>query len=200
MSQLFPLFLKLSGRRALVVGGGAIATQRAGQLLRARALVTVIAPEVGAEIEAWAREGTLELVRRPFQPGDVSEAFFVVIAATSDPAVQVAVAEEAERHGALLNVVDNPALSNFYTPAVVERGDLAIAIGTGGQSPFLAGRLRAWLDEAIPENAADLTEALALLRPKLKFEIPSDLPGRKKLLEDFLEGVRTHERAGKPPR
>lgn len=189
MNVLFPVFLKLTGRDALVVGGGAIATLRVEQLLRANARVTVIAPEIGAEIEAHARAGSIELVRRTFQPADVSSRYYVVIAATSDPTVQAAVAKEAERHGALLNVVDNPKLSNFYTPAVVQRGDLVVAVSTGGQSPFLAGKLREWLDEAIPENTADLTKILALLRARLKLEIPHDLEKQKKLLNDFVEEV-----------
>lgn len=189
MNELFPMFLKLSGRHALVVGGGAIATLRVEQLLRAKAAVTVIAPEVSTEIEELARQDRIELIRHKFQPADVSGRFSVVIAATDDPSVQAAVAEAAGRHGALLNIVDNPELSNFYTPAVVRRGDLMIAVGTGGRSPFLAGKLRAWLDEAIPENAADLTTTLTLLRSRLKFEIPHDLDRQKKLVDDFVEEV-----------
>jgi siroheme synthase-like protein len=189
MNALFPVFLKLKGRRALVVGGGTIATLRVEQLLRAGARVTVTAPEVSAEIEAWAKDGSVQLFRHAFQPGKVSGRYFVVIAATGDPAVQAGVARLAERQGALLNVVDNPELSTFYTPAVVHRGDLTIAIGTSGQSPFLAGRLREWLEAALPENAEDLTQVLSLLRSRLKFEIPHDLEEQKRLLNDFLEGV-----------
>ncbi len=189
MNVLFPVFLKLNGREALVVGGGEIATLRVEQLLRAGAAVTVIAPEVSAKIEEWAEGGSVKLLRHPFRPIDVSSRFYIVIAATSHPSVQAAVAQAAERHGALLNVVDNPELSGFYTPAVVQRGDLVIAIGTGGQSPFLAGRIRAWLDEVIPENAEDLTQSLALLRSQLKFEIPHDLEEQKKMLSEFLEEV-----------
>lgn len=189
MNALFPVFLKLSGREALVVGGGEMATVRVGQLLRANATVTVIAPEVSEAIEAWAEEGSVKLLRHEFRPIDLTSRFYVVIAATSDPSVQAAVAQAAERHGALLNVVDNPELSGFYTPAVVQRGDLVIAIGTGGQSPFLAGKIRAWLEEAIPNNAEDLTQALGLLRSRLKFEIPHDLDEQKRLLSDFLEEV-----------
>lgn len=189
MNALFPVFLKLKGRRALVVGGGTIATLRVEQLLRAGASVTVIAPEVSAEIEAWVADGSVQLFRHAFQPREVSGRYFIVIAATDDPAVQAGVARLAERQGALLNVVDNPELSTFYTPAVVQRGDLTIAIGTGGQSPFLAGRLREWLEAELPENAEDLTQVLSLLRSRLKFEIPHDLEEQKRLLNEFLEGV-----------
>jgi precorrin-2 dehydrogenase/sirohydrochlorin ferrochelatase len=189
MTELFPLFLKLDGRRALVVGGGNIAALRVQQLVRAGAMVTVISPEAGAEMEALARAGSIVLVRRGFERTDLSQRCFVVIAATNDPAVQQAVSEEAERLGILCNVVDNPGCSNFYTPAVVERGDLKIAISTSGRSPALAGKLRQYLEEAVPENAADLTQTVGLLRSKLRLEIPGDLENQKKLVDEFVEKV-----------
>jgi len=189
MSELFPIFLKLSGKQALVVGAGAIAVLRVRQLRSAGAKVTVIAPKVSAGMEELAKAGTIDLVRRGFERDDLSRRYFIVIAATDDPVAQKAVSEEAERHGILCNVVDNPECCNFYTPAVVERGDLKIAISTNGRSPFLAGKLRRYLEEAIPENAADLTETVGLLRSRLKSEIPGDLEKQKELVEDFIEKV-----------
>ncbi|MEJ2008228.1 MAG: bifunctional precorrin-2 dehydrogenase/sirohydrochlorin ferrochelatase [Acidobacteriota bacterium] len=189
VTELFPIFLKLNGRRALVVGGGKIAALRAGQLIRTGASVTVVAPKVNAEIKDLAKAGSIELNRRGFDRADLSKHYFIVVAATNDPATQKAVFEEAERHGILCNVVDNPPCCNFYTPAVVERGDLKIAIGTSGRSPYLAGKLRQHLEEAVPENAADLTEAVGLLRSRLKVEIPGDLEKQKELVDDFVEKV-----------
>ncbi len=177
-----------------------MATLRVSQLMRAGAAVTVVAPKVTPEIEDLARSGRIELRRGEFQPGDLSNRFYVVIAATSDPGVQTAVAAEAKRHGILLNVVDNPQLSDFYMPAVVERGDLVLAISTAGKSPFLAGKLRQWLEEIIPEDAGDLVSVLALLRTKLKIAIPHDLDEQKRLLNDFLEEVLHHEGTGKSSR
>jgi len=189
LSELFAMFLKLSGRKALVVGGGTIATLRVKQLLRAKAAVTVVAPEVSTEIENCLKAGSIALIRRKFEPTDLTPNFYMVIAATDDPAVQTAVARHAQRHGTLLNVVDSPRLSNFYTPAVVKRGDLMIAVGTGGRSPFLAGKVREWLDQAIPKNAADLATTMERLRTKLKIEIPHDLDKQKELMSEFAEGV-----------
>lgn len=189
MNELFPIFLKLSGRQALVVGAGSIAALRVKQLTRAGARVTVIAPEVSAEMEELAKAGSIDLIRREFERDDLSRRYFIVIGATDDPAAQNAVAEEAERNGILCNVVDNPGCSNFYTPAVVERGDLKIAISTNGRSPFLAAKLRHYLEEAIPENAADLTETVGLLRSKLKLEVPGNLEKQKELVDDFVEKV-----------
>lgn len=189
MTKLFPIFLKLDGRRALVVGGGKMAALRVKQLLRAGAIVTVVSPVADAEIEDLAKAGSIELARRGFARKDLSMQFFVAIAATDDPEVQQAVFEEAERHHILCNVVDNPKCCNFYTPAVVDRGDLTIAISTSGRSPSLAGKLREYLEESIPENAADLTETVGLLRSKLRAEIPGDLAARKKLISEFVEKV-----------
>lgn len=189
MNDLFPIFLKLNKRCALIVGGGKIAALRATQLIRTGASVTIVAPKVSAEIEGLAKAGSVVLIRRGFERCDLIKRYFIVIGATNDPKVQQAVSEEAERCGIFCNIVDNAGLSNFYTPAVLERGDLKIAISTSGRCPPLAGRLRQYLEEAIPENAADLTEIMGHLRSKLKLEIPGDLARQKKLADDFVAKV-----------
>lgn len=187
MSELYPVFLKLKGRKALVVGAGGIAALRVKHLLGAGAHVTVISPETDAEIEELARAKSIVLLRRGFKRSDLSRNYFIVIAATNDSSVQQVVFEEAERHGILCNVVDKPSRCNFYTPAVIQRGELKIAISTSGRSPSLAGKLREYLEEAVPENAADLTEMAGLLRSRLRLEIPGDLETQKKLVGDFVE-------------
>ena len=187
MKEMFPIFLKLDGRRALVVGGGKMATLRAKQLIRAGAHVTVIAPRTDGEIEELGEAGRIELLRRKFERTDLSRRYFIVIAATNDSKIQKAVFEEAERRGVLCNVVDKPKVCNFYMPAIVDRGELKIAVSTSGRSPALAGKLREYLDEAIPENAADLTQIVGLLRSKLKLEIPGDLETQKKMVSEFIE-------------
>jgi precorrin-2 dehydrogenase len=189
MTKLFPIFLKLGGRRALVVGGGKMAALRVKQLIRAGASVTVIVPKAGPEIEGLAKTDSMVLVRRGFERSDLSRRYFIVIAATDDSKVQRAVSEEAERRGILCNVVDKPEFCNFYMPAIVERGELKIAISTSGRSPSLAGKMRECLEQAIPENAADLTQTVGLLRSRLKSEIPGDLATQKKLVGKFVEKV-----------
>ena len=189
MSELYPVFLKLKGRKALVVGAGGIAALRVKHLLGAGARVTVISPEADAVIEELARARSIVLIRRGFKRSDLNHNYFIAIAATNDSSVQQAVFEEAERHGILCNVVDKPSRCNFYTPAVVQRGELKIAISTSGRSPSLAGKLREYLEEAVPENAADLAEMAGLLRSRLRLEIPGDLETQKKLVADFVEKV-----------
>lgn len=189
VNELFPIFVRLKNRRTLVVGGGPMAALRVNQLLKAGARVTLISPEVQPELAALVKSAPLQIIPRAFVPADVSRDYFVVIGATDDATVQNAIAEEAERCGILCNVVDNPRRSNFYTPAVVERGDLKIAISTNGKSPLLAGRLRQWLEEALPAEMGALTDTLGHLRKKLKLAMPGDLKKQKELLNEFLEGV-----------
>lgn len=187
MNELYPIFVRLRNRRTLVVGGGAMATVRVKQLLAAGAAITVIAPQASDEIERLASEGSLQLIKREFERSDVNHSFFVVIGATDIPSVQKALAEEAERHGLLYNVVDSPEHCNFYTPAVVERGDLKIAICTEGQSPVLSGHLRQELEKALPTSAGEFTALMGELREKLKLKIPGNLKRQKELLTEFIE-------------
>jgi precorrin-2 dehydrogenase/sirohydrochlorin ferrochelatase len=203
VAELFPIFVKLKARKALVVGGGNMAAVRAKQLRRAGARVTVISLEAGNEIEDLAKTRSIFLVRRGFRRTDLSRRYFIVVAATDDPKTQQAVFERAERLGILCNVVDRPESCNFYMPAIVSRGDLKIAISTSGRSPALAGKLRQYLEEAVPENAAEMTEIVGRLRSKLRMELPSDLATQKKLVDDFVERIlkqrRTRQRVRAGP-
>jgi siroheme synthase-like protein len=187
MSELFPIFLKLRGRSALVVGGGAMAALRVRQLMRAGALVTVIAPTTCADLKNVAKANSVTVIRREFERADLGKGYFLVVGATDNPAVQQAVSEEAERCEILYNVVDNPQHCNFYTPATVERGDLTVAICSEGQSPVLSGRLRQILDEALPREAGEWTALLGELRERLKEVFPADMEKRKALINEFIE-------------
>jgi precorrin-2 dehydrogenase/sirohydrochlorin ferrochelatase len=138
------MFLKLAGRRCLVVGAGAIAESKIDSLLRAGARVTVVAPEATQRVRQWARGKRIVWRKRAYRPGDLGGAF-LVIAATSSTALHRDIFRQARRAGVLCNAVDDPPNCDFYYPAVVRRGSLQIAISTGGISPSLAARLRAEL-------------------------------------------------------
>lgn len=187
MNDLFPIFVRLRNRRALVVGGGSMAALRAKQLIQAGAQVTVIAPAVNAALDTLAEAGAIRLLLKEFDRAEMIAEYFIVIGATNDPLVNAALAKEAERLGLLYNVVDDAAHSNFFTPSVVERGDLKIAISTNGHSPVLARRLRQALEHALPEAAGEWIRQLGELRKKLKFEIPVDLETRKAIIEEVIE-------------
>ncbi|HYN15364.1 MAG TPA: bifunctional precorrin-2 dehydrogenase/sirohydrochlorin ferrochelatase [Terriglobales bacterium] len=145
MTSLFPMFVKLAGRKCLVVGGGPIAEGKVEGLLASGASVVVIAPEVTDKIARWKDQGRLTWHVRHFQPSDL-EGALLVVTATGLPAVSESVFREADARGILCNAVDEPERCHFYYPAIVRRGPLQIAISTAGLSPALAGRLRAELE------------------------------------------------------
>lgn len=138
---LLPIFLKLDGRLAVVVGGGGIAEQKLPGLLRGGARVRLVSPRIAAKIADLARSQEIEWRQKEFEPADLAGAF-LVIAATSDASVNGAVFQAAEERGVLCNAVDDIEHCHFYSGAVVQRGDLQIAISTNGKSPALAQRLR----------------------------------------------------------
>jgi precorrin-2 dehydrogenase/sirohydrochlorin ferrochelatase len=181
MTSLFPMFVKLAGRRCLVVGGGPIAEGKVDGLLASEANVVVIAPDVTERIAAWARGRRLAWHARRFQPSDLDSSF-LVIAATGVDAVNESAFREAEARGILCNAVDEPDRCHFYYPAVVRRGPLQIAISTGGLSPSLASRLRQELEEQFgPEYERWIAE-LGKLRQKA-FARRTDARRRTRLLQ-----------------
>lgn len=139
--SLFPMFVKLAGRRCVVVGGGRIAESKVESLLTSGASVTVVSPTVTESLAEQAHRGSFVWKPREFEVPDLDGAF-LVIAATSDEEVNELIFREADRRGILCNVVDQPLRCDFYFPAVVRRGALQIAISTAGLSPSLAQRLR----------------------------------------------------------
>lgn len=138
---LFPMFVKLAGRKCVVVGGGPVAEGKIDSLLRAGATVTVVSPGLTQKLEQWHRRRKVLWIRGKFEPAQLDTAF-LAIAATSDDSTNEAVFREADRRGVLCNAVDEPPRCHFYFPAVVQRGALQIAISTAGLSPSLAVRLR----------------------------------------------------------
>lgn len=155
----FPIFLRVAGRRCLVVGGGEVALRKVEALLRAGAEVVVVAPRGCAGVEARAEAGELRWEARRYGPADLDGAH-LVIAATDVREINAAVSRDAQARRLPVNVVDDPDLCTFIVPAVVERGPVVVAISTGGASPTLARMLRARVEAAIPEGVGALAELL----------------------------------------
>jgi len=156
--------LVVEGREALIVGGGEIASRKVEDLLAAKARVTLVAPSVCQKIEALADR--IQLHRRPYDPGDIGDAF-VVIAATDDEDLNTAVSRDCAARNVPVNVVDRPALCTFTVPATVHRGDLTIAIATNGRCPALASILREELEGRYGEEYGELVERFAQLRQEM---------------------------------
>ncbi|WP_298911801.1 siroheme synthase CysG [uncultured Roseobacter sp.] len=145
----FPIFLRVHGRRIVLSGGGEAALAKLRLLMKTAGHITVFAKTPAAEIDAWAEDGKLTLVRRAMQPGDtLCAALFY--AADEDATEDARTAAIARADGALVNVVDNLHDSQFITPAIVDRDPVTIAIGTEGAAPVLARALKADLEERLP--------------------------------------------------
>jgi siroheme synthase-like protein len=179
--------LKLRGRRCLVVGGGEIGLEKVEGLLACDGTVTVVAPEVGPELEDLAREGSITWERREYGGRADLEGMFMVIACTDDTDVNIRIYEDAERRAMLVNVVDVPPLCNFILPAILRTGPLAIAISTAGASPALAKRMKAEMAQTFGEEYARLAVLLNDVRGWAKGTLPT-YQDRKQFFESIVNG------------
>jgi len=153
--DLFPVFLRLTGRRVLVVGGGPVAASKLTALIRAGATVAVVAPDICDAI----RDAGVAVERRGFQESDLDGVWFVVAAATRD--VNAVVARAAEARQLFVNAVDDPANASAYLGGVVRRSGVTVAVSTDGHAPALAGLLREGVDALLP---ADLDRWMSTAR------------------------------------
>jgi precorrin-2 dehydrogenase/sirohydrochlorin ferrochelatase len=187
MSCLFPMFLKLEGRKCLVVGAGKVGGPKAGGLIDTGAHIRVIALEAREEVHQWANAGKITLEIRPFVPQDLDGAFLAIVA-TANPELDASIYREAQRRGVLCNVVDVPECCDFYYPAVMRRGDLQIAVSTNGQSPSLAQKLRQQLEK---QFGAGYEAWVAELGATRKLVMASDLDPQRK--RELLQSLASRE-------
>ena len=177
------MFVKLEGRRVLMVGAGSVGEAKIESLIATAAMVRVIAPRATPRVREWAREGRIEWEPRSYRPADFA-GVFLVIAATGSAALHVEIYAEAKSRGVLCNAVDEPDRCDFYFPAVVRRGELQIAISTGGLSPALAQRLRKELEQQFGPEWEEWVAQLGRTREELQ-SIPMPPEQRKRLLHQY---------------
>jgi precorrin-2 dehydrogenase/sirohydrochlorin ferrochelatase len=161
---LYPVNLRVEGRSCLVVGGGRVAAGKVQGLLEAGAVVDVVAPQIEPEL---CNRDDLVTFERPYTSGDL-EGRWLVITATDDPEVNARVAADATERGLWVNSADDPANCSFTLPARVRRGDLLIAVSTGGRSPAMASWVRRWLEDELGPQHERLLEVLADVREQLR--------------------------------
>jgi len=184
--RTYPIFLKLAGRPAVVVGGGSVGLRRARSLVEAGAQVTLVAEALA---EAEAPEG-VRLLRRAYQPGDLAGAA-VVFACTNDRALNARIAADARAAGALANAADQPEHCDFYAASTHRAGDVVIAVGTGGAAPALSHVLRDRIAAELPDDLGDFAAALSALREDLRRREPD---GRRRMaLSTRLAGPDGHD-------
>jgi siroheme synthase-like protein len=181
---LYPLFLILKGKRALLVGGGAVALRKARVLWESGCDLTVVSKRYTDPFRTWLKARAVTWEERPYADGEAS-AYFLVVSATDDPLVNHRVYEDACRSERLVNVVDQPHLCNFFVPSVVRRGALQVAVSTSGDCPALSRRIRRELEGFLPERYGPLLQKLADIRNELKRRLPTP-ELRKAALEEIL--------------
>ena len=167
MTTFYPVFLNLTGRRCVIIGGGQVAEGKVSKLLDSGAKILVISPDATQGIRDYADSGQIEYSLRKYQEGDLNGAFLVV-AATNDRVVNQEIFEEAEKSGILLNAVDDMPRCSFIAPSIVEKGPITVAISTGGASPALARKLREKLEVSPALDWADATNMLSHARQIIK--------------------------------
>ncbi len=167
MTNFYPVFLNLTGRRCVIIGGGQIAEGKITKLLDSGAKIIVISPDATQGIRRFAKRGDIEFNLRKYQAGDLQGAF-LAIAATNDREVNQEIFEEAEKLGVLLNAVDDVPRCSFIAPSIVESGPVTIAISTGGASPALARKLRETLSGSQDLDWTGATSVLSKARQVIK--------------------------------
>ncbi len=165
----YPIMLNLEAKAVVVVGGGLIAYRKIVGLLQAGAFVTVVSPMIHSKIEQLFIENKIAWKNKLFEPDDLDSAM-IVIAATNNETVNTFVASSAGKHQ-LVNIVDNPEVSNFHVPAKLTRGDLTISVATGGASPTLSKSIRDELAVIYDDSYGDYLEFLTLSREKVKHSV-----------------------------
>jgi len=176
--KMYPIMLKLQGRRTVVVGGGAVGLRKAQTLVEAGAEVTLVATELGGQPPQGAT-----VLRRPYAPETV-EGAYLVFACTDDEALNSRIADDARAAGALVNAVDQPDDCDFYVPAIVSDGDVTVAIGTAGASPALAGNLKRRIAAVLGPGIGEFAALLRDLRSQLR-AAEDDLARRGRIMKDL---------------
>jgi precorrin-2 dehydrogenase/sirohydrochlorin ferrochelatase len=177
VSAYYPVFLDLTDRPCLVVGGGPVAEGKVEGLLAAGARVTVVSPTVTARLAAWAADGRVRHRSRAYRPGDLAGQR-VAFTAADEPRVSAAVAAEGRARGIWVNAADEPARCDFILPSVIRRGRLLVAVSTGGASPAAARAIREELETYLSAEHAMLVELAAAAREDLRKRAVSAGPAR----------------------
>ena len=183
--RYYPIYLNLTDKRSIVVGGGMIAEGKANGLLEADAKVVIIAPEVTPVVRKLAESGRVVWEQRSYRDGDL-EGAVIAIGATDDPQVNHQVWDEAHRRGILINVVDDVPYCDFIAPAIVRRGDITLAISTNGKMPALSAHLRREMERTFGEEYVGALEMTTPMREELS-EKHLDYVVRQRLWRKLFE-------------
>lgn len=184
MTNYYPIMLNLTGKRVVVIGGGAVAARKIEKLLEANAEITVVSPELHEKIIPAFKDNLLTWKQKHFEPADLSDAF-LIIAATNQAAVNLYVYESTTNQQ-LINIVDRPDLSTFIVPASIRRGKLTLAVSTSGAMPGLSRKVKQELAAQYDETYEDYLNFLEQSRQRVLKEI-ADPNKRRIILKNLLQ-------------
>lgn len=187
MNTLYPIFLKTENIAILIVGGGKVGTEKIAFILKnsPNAKVTVVAKEISNEIQDWANnKPSIILIEKAFEVSDLANKQ-LLIAATSDKAINQQIYRVAKEKNILINVADTPELCDFYMGSIVTKGDLKIAISTNGKSPTLSKRMREFFEVILPDDIQELIDNLQQYRNTLKGSFENKVKTLNELTKSF---------------
>lgn len=176
--RYYPIFLDLRNKKAVVIGGGSVAERKAMTLLSCSADVCVISPEITPRLRELAKKKKLRYKKKRYENKDIKDAFLVV-AATNNREANKAVFAASKKYKCLLNIVDKPDESNFIVPSLISRGDLTIAVSTGGKSPALAKQIRKELQQRYGKEYEIFIKAMGKAREKVLKSVLSEKTRRQ---------------------
>ncbi|MCG8402806.1 MAG: bifunctional precorrin-2 dehydrogenase/sirohydrochlorin ferrochelatase [Firmicutes bacterium] len=185
--EYYPVFLKLEGKKCLVVGGGDVAERKVEALARCQADIHVVSPELTPGLQKMSASGRIQHRAGFYRNGDLDGAFLVVSAANDD-SVNRTVAADCAARNIMINVVDDPDRCSFVVPSVVHRGPFKLAISTGGNSPQLARVIREQLEKEFGPQYGDFVNFLGRIREQARQNIGD--PGRRRdVLNNLVDQV-----------
>lgn len=183
MAKYYPLALDLATKEVLVVGGGSVAERKAQSLLESKAEVTVVSPKLTSRLQEQADKGLISYKKRNYRTTDI-EGKFLVIGATDNFEVNRKIAEDGLERNLLINIVDQPEISNFNVPAVIRQGSLCLSISTAGKSPALSGRIRRELEEKFGPEYGEFLELMGNLRAEIISKV-DDINERRRIFKEL---------------
>jgi uroporphyrin-III C-methyltransferase/precorrin-2 dehydrogenase/sirohydrochlorin ferrochelatase len=184
--QALPIFINITNRLCVVIGGGDVATRKVSMLLKANAAVTLISPEICHELQALADAKKIQCVQVTYSNHQLDGAC-LVIAATDDEAVNKAVSIDAKALGIPVNVVDAPDLCTFTMGSIIERSPVVIAISSEGNAPVLARYIRTKIETMLPAGYGRIAGIAGEFRDKVKAKFTTT-QARRRFWEDVLQG------------
>jgi precorrin-2 dehydrogenase/sirohydrochlorin ferrochelatase len=186
---MFPLFVNLDNKKCVVIGGGEVASRKVEVLLRYKADLTVISPEINPKLVELENSKKIKVIKREYKKGDIDSATLIV-AATSSPVVNERIYKDAVQRNIPVNVVDNPDKCTFFFPSVIKRGALSIGISTSGVYPALSKKIRKVTEKYITEDYSEIVSLLAdfrLLVRKSNFSINEKEKILAQVLDEFYD-------------